>query len=584
MFRRITVLVCALAFLAGALSWTAAAAPITGSFTVDITFYPENNGFFTDGDDDGDTLVNEDPWDGSDNDGDTLIDEDPPADAINKIDRVRVKFEADLVLTLSISGLELTSTTAFTFKGVEVQIFYAKATVGAMTFENALVFAPNILEIEEVRSGSGTRFYCLRRSAPIDYSGDLFNGCTLGSSSGIFHPVYGYTTWGELTFLGYPNQTGAVGNLILGTWADGQLDWFHVGVPDAGVTGSMLDQPLTFRKKAAEVTLSIAGLTLGLRALFANFGTVTIPSFTIGTVLILAGTTVSGIQVRSETWIGARQGFECFGECKPIERLGVQNAFIFVPYPATGGIVVPGFQPEEEKLYISGLTLGGIRNQAVLEFQFGGAAADSRQPTFAAIQSTARITPLNLSIINIARFDRGFERFLRDTLIFQISVGDAGGVVYFDWRPNAIGAMEMLFQLLSVEFDPPGATASVTLISCAMDEYAGISGACNWGNLFAPGTPNPFLEVDYDVLFEVGDMTVEIFAANLGSLLKNLYILDVTATWAIGPVTISSYTSFWNLEAQRNFSFLGGFGPGVDFFDGTHLELAAQQFSVEVKF
>jgi hypothetical protein len=44
MFRRITVLASALAlFVAGALSWTAAAAPITGSFTFDIVFYPQQD-------------------------------------------------------------------------------------------------------------------------------------------------------------------------------------------------------------------------------------------------------------------------------------------------------------------------------------------------------------------------------------------------------------------------------------------------------------------------------------------------------------------------------------------------------------
>jgi hypothetical protein len=61
---------------------------------------------------------------------------------------------------------------------------------------------------------------------------------------------------------------------------------------------------LTFRKKIAEVTLSIAGLTLGLRALFGNFGTSSAPDFRAGLVLILSGQTVSGITVRSETWVG----------------------------------------------------------------------------------------------------------------------------------------------------------------------------------------------------------------------------------------------------------------------------------------
>jgi hypothetical protein len=72
MFRRITALVCALA-LAGALSWTAQAAPVTGSFGLELVFFPANGGDF-------------------------------------KIDFVAVKFEADLVLSISISGLDLTST------------------------------------------------------------------------------------------------------------------------------------------------------------------------------------------------------------------------------------------------------------------------------------------------------------------------------------------------------------------------------------------------------------------------------------------------------------------------------------------
>ncbi len=553
MFRRITVLACALALLAGALSWTAAAAPITGSFTFDIVFAPQT-----------DCTI----------DLNTGLIICPVEDPVNKIDRILVKFEADLALTMSISGLELTSSTSFTFKGVETQLFFVKATVGAMTFENALVFAPNIMEFEEVRSGAGTRFYCLRRSAPFDYSTVFPAGCGFGSSAGILDPVYSYITWGSLFFVGYNEQTGPIANLMMGKF-------FDANNPLVPPLPSLLDQPLTFRKKAVEVTLSIAGLTLGLRSLFANFGTANTPSFEIGTVLILEGTTVSGIKVRSETWIGARQGFECFGECKPNQRLGTQGAFIFVPYPSTGGIVVPGFQPEEEKLYITGLRLAGITHQIVVEMQLAGAAADSLQPTFVAIQSsTPRITPLGISIVNIARFDRGFSRFLRDQVIMSASFGEASGQIIWDFRPNAIGAMETLLTLIYAEFDAPGATASIALITCDTDWYV-LPGACNIPNFLGYGTPNPFLEVDYDLLFEVGDLTVYLFAATYGSLLKNLYMFSAKATWALGPVTITSYTIFVNLEADRN-SWNGG--PDPDAFDGTQLELAAQQFSIEIKF
>jgi hypothetical protein len=523
---------------------------------VDITFHPEQECTFDD-----DLLI--------------VCEGD-----VNKIDRILVKFEADLLLTLSISGLELTSSTSFTFKGIEAQIFWAKATVGAMTFENALVFAPNIMEFEEVRSGSGTRFYCLRQSAPIDYSVVYPAGCAYSSSAGILDPVFGYIPWGYLFFVGYDEQTGPIGNLMMG-------QFFDATNPIFGFYGlaSLLDQPLVFRKKAVEVTLSIAGLTLGLRGLFANFGTALVPSFTVGTVLILEGTTVSGIKVRSETWVGARQGFECFGECKPNQRLGVQNAFIFVPYPATGGIVVSGFQPEEEKLYITGLALAGTRHSILMEMQFNGAGASSLQPTGLFIQSAARVTPLNLSITNIARFSAGLT-FVRDQIIFQVSFGDAGGQVVLDFRPNSIGAMETVFTLIYAEFDAPGATASIALVTCDPDEYAGVGGACNIPNFLSYGTPNPFLEVDYDLLFEVGDMTVYLFAATWGSLLKNLYLFSVNASWAIGPVTITSYTAFVNLEADRNsWNGVNAQDPGsANMFDGTQLELAAQQFSIEVKF
>ena len=556
MFRRITVLACALALLAGVFSWTAAAAPITGSFSFDIVFYPDQACTI---DDEG-----------------LIICEDP----INKIDRIMVKFEADLALTMSISGLELTSSTSFTFKGVETQIFWAKATVGAMVFETALVFAPNIMEFEEVRSGGGTRYYCLRQSAPDNYGADLsgINSCASGSSAGILDPVFGFHSWGNMLILGAVHP--AIANVIVGRWADGQFDAWHT--PNPNVSGSMLDQPLTFRKKAAEVTLSIAGLTLGLRGLFANFGTVSAPSFTIGTVLILEGTTVSGIKVRSETWIGARQGFECFGECKPNQRLGTQGGFIFVPYPATGGIVVPGWQPEEEKLYISGLKLAGLTHTIVMEMQFGGAAAESRQPTFVAIQtSTPRITPLGITVTNIARFDRGFERFLRDQLILNASFGEASGQIRWDFRPNAIGAMETLLRLIYAEFDAPGATASVSLVTCDPNELGGVPRPCNIPNFINYGTPSPFIEVYYDLLFEVGDLTVYVFADMFGSLLKDLYGFGVEATWTIGPVTISSHTEFRNLQVERR-----SWNEGIanDLFEGTHPELAVQQFSIEIKF
>jgi hypothetical protein len=476
MFRRITALVCALA-LAGALSWTAQAAPVTGSFGLELVFFPANGGDF-------------------------------------KIDFVAVKFEADLVLSISISGLDLTSTTLFTFQGVEVQLFSAKATVGAMTFTTVLAFAPNILEFEDARSSAASRGWCLSDSAPSPPPAAA--SCANGFNA---RPYPGGPRFFDI-FLSDP----VVQNIILGLWTDGLIP--------GGFPVSQLTQALTFRKKVAEVTLSIAGLTLGLRALFGNFGPSSAPDFRAGLVLILAGQTVSGITVRSETWVGARQGFECFGECKPASRLGFIIS-TFAPVPSLGGIVgrtIP-FEPQEEKLFITGLTLAGIRNDIVMEFVLSGAGASSLQPTNMSITSTWRITPLRLTITNIARFGAGLT-LVRDIMLFGINIGEVGTTVQLDFRPNLLGAWETLFTALIMEFDPPGGKASIVALSCDFDT------AC----VPAP-VSYPFFEVDYSIAFEVGDLSVEIVAIMVGSLLKDLDEVDIYVSWSPGGlVSIDTVT------------------------------------------
>jgi hypothetical protein len=502
MFRRITALVCALA-LAGALSWTAQAAPVTGSFGLDLVFYPAQ-----------------------------IRDCDPgPAFRPCKVDFVAVKFEADLVLSMSISGLDLTSTTLFTFHGVEVQLFSAKATVGAMTFTTVLAFAPNILEFEDARAGTASRGWCLRDSAPSPPPAAA--SCANGFSAGL---SFDADTAPELSFFSIFLSDPVVQNIYLGLWADGLLGGFA-----GNFTVSQLTPALTFRKKVAEVTLSIAGLTLGLRALFGNFGPSSAPDFRAGLVLILAGQTVSGITVRSETWVGARQGFECFGECKPASRLGFITS-TFAPVPSLGGVVGPSipFEPQEEKLFITGLTLAGIRNDIAMEFVLAGAGASSLQPTNMSITSTWRITPLRLTITNIARFGAGLT-LVRDIMLFGINIGEVGTTVQLDFRPNLLGAWETLFTALIMEFDPPGGKASIVALSCDFDADV-VSGPLVRG-FCADNAAYPFFEVDYGIAFEVGDLSVEIVAIMVGSLLKDLAEVDIYASWSPGGlVSIDTVT------------------------------------------
>jgi hypothetical protein len=101
-----------------------------------------------------------------------------------------------------------------------------------------------------------------------------------------------------------------------------------------------------------------------------------------------------------------------------------------------------------------------------------------------------------------------------------------------DFRPTPIGAWETLFTALIMEFDPPGGKATIVASSCDADTVC----------LAAPGS-YPFLEVDYDIAFEVGDLSVEIVAIMVGSLLKDLAEVDIYASWSLGgAVSIDSVT------------------------------------------
>ena len=115
MFKRLLAFVIALV-AAAALVAPANAAPISGSFTVDLVFAPICNAFIT------------------------------GAVVCAKVSDTIMKLEVDLVLRLTISGLEIGSNTVFTFKGIEFQSFTLSTTIGALTVRDTFVFAPSIWE------------------------------------------------------------------------------------------------------------------------------------------------------------------------------------------------------------------------------------------------------------------------------------------------------------------------------------------------------------------------------------------------------------------------------------------------------
>jgi hypothetical protein len=156
------------------------------------------------------------------------------------------------------------------------------------------------------------------------------------------------------------------------------------------------------------------------------------------------------------------------------------------------------------------------------------------------ITSTWRITPLRLTITNIARFGAGLT-LVRDIMLFGINIGEVGTTVQLDFRPNLLGVWETLFTALIMEFDPPGGKATIVALSCDFD--ADVVAGPLVGGFCAANAAYPFFEVDYGIAFEVGDLSVEIVAVMVGSLLKDLAEVDIYASWSLGgAVSIDSVT------------------------------------------
>lgn len=457
-------------------------APISGDAQLDLVMKSST----CDVNEDGDLLTDEDPPNGVDDDGDTLVDED----VCRKIDLGIFKVEMDIVLTLRLSGLEITSTSVLTFKGIEYQAFTITATVGALTLKNILVFAPSITEIEFVRTSDLAHLrYCVRRAAPGDVT-PPFRDCPLPDS---------YLYW-LLEDVGFYHAT--VANLALAQAFDG---------------GGMLDADLTLRKSVFDLTLPIGGLLFSLHAMAANFGTAT-PEFRTGFVLSVEGQTVSGLTVRSETWVGARQGLECFSECKPLERL-------------YGGIVIDEFTPQEEKLFVRNLRIWGITLHARAEFQlFGetdltGRNCSTQVICLLEINAIGQIQPLNITLNNTLRLGPGLDAKF-NVLTTTLRIGEVAVEAFWEFYPDSIGAWKVYLAQIVGSFDPPGVQVrseikfctGITLIICTTDNI---------------------LKHTLTLAWAVGEFRGELRVIFLG-LIKDFYQAWWDGAWRVGPVELTS--------------------------------------------
>jgi hypothetical protein len=475
MFKKVLATLLSL-IICSLIALSASAAPVSGSLTVDIVIAPAC----------ADLIPNN-------------------ATACDKIDDTIVKIEADIALTLSVSGLDISSLTVFTFKGVESQVFTITGTIGAMTFRDMFIFSPSLVEIEFTRDPItlATR-YCINYDTPGDLT-PPFLDCPsadlilygLIEDVGMYHP--------------------AVANLILGVYFD-----------NAG----MLDASLELAKKIVDISINIAGLTLMTRALFANFSTganITADSWYTGIVLGLEGQTVSGITLRSETWFGARQGLECWGECKPIER-------------NYGGKVVTNFSAQEEKIFIRNLVLAGITNNFRVEFKFDQGPSIPSGLTYVEWNARFTLLPLNLNLSNTLRLNGNFlPQF--DALVFAYKFGDMSVTAIFYAYVSVVGQWEAQLAEFITTFDPPGATITSDLILCKETVFVG---SCLAG----------VLEHDIYLAASMGDVSINMRAIFYG-LVTNFQELWVDIAFRVNTVTLKgTFVTATETVRAIGFSFI----------------------------
>ena len=532
MFRRLLVLACALAFV-GALSWGANAAPVSGSFAIDIVFFPQHGRL----------------------------------DPINKIDLIDMKFEADLILTLSISGLDITSTTVFTFLGLEFQSFVINATVGALTIRDTIIFSPTFFEFEELRDQYGRVRYCVNLSKPSIGVVGTPASCAFPAYpnlvAGILDPDFGFVLFSDI-FLGGVHPI--VQNLILARWIQG-LDNNH------------LNDTIRFRKKIADLSLNIAGLILNVKALFANVS----PSPTgyllrSGLVLAMEGKTVSGVGVRGELWLGAKQGFECFGECKPLER--------FFNQMVTGG----GFNNvEEEKLFLTNVVIAGVRHDLRAEFHFelrqctidqvdndgdgwfaedptangvdedldgsdGEDGIDVTSPLcYVELTQSGVIAPWRLSFVTRWNWNGNLD-LLSNVTTFQLKAGDMSVAASFIWRATGSFSFTPGLANFVTTFDPPGLQVTSRVIFCTNLWY------CDWaaGRLANPALLPPVVAHYLSFTGTVGPMSVAATAVFDGGLFGDFAELDVDMSVTVGAATFVVSTVLLT-------DMLGGLGISMSF-------------------
>mgnify|MGYP000089880685 FL=1 len=365
-----------------------------------------------------------------------------------KIAQPPFAFDSVLRLDLSVSGLQIRSLTALSTVGVEAQVFTLSATLGALTLTDIFLFSRNVVEADQNLQIK------LVRPDP-------------GGIVGQYLPIF------------YKDLVTPYAQLAL-------------------LLGPTLTESVALRKKIVEAQMVLGGVTVRTVGLIANFGSAGAPQWEVGAVLTLRGQTVSGVTVQSDTYIGARRGLECVGECLP-------------EFQFSQGRVVPGLDFEYERLTVSNIKFSGVTINLDAAVNLNDAEG-SIGIEYLQITSSFRVEPLALDITDILYFDSDLA-ISSHTLITSWSVGDA--FVTAIWTDTLGGIVFSLREFLT-SLSLGGVSITSDLFVCAAD--AGCFGL------------DPIYQHDVQLVFKNGPWAADLLIVLLG-LVKPLDKIVLTISY-----------------------------------------------------
>lgn len=299
-----------------------------------------------------------------------------PVSVESEASKFRFDLEGVLNLDLSLSGLSLANTTVLGIGGLQFQALKLETILGPLDLADTLVFAPNIIEFDD----------------------DLLHTVVFAN----------------------PDPGMLVGLPLALFWDDpiSQLDLARLLSPTLG-------GPLLFRKKIVELAARIGGFHPEVVLLLADLGSPQTPSLQVGGIFELSGKTAWGVELAAASYIGARQGGECFGACKPGERF-------------YHGRVVPGLRFEEEKLSLTGLRLLGGEHALYVTLELSDGL-----PQLAELEVESRFAWRGLQVEHLARFAthrRGLAQeelalaWTREGLKLRLLLFDDSGAFSFPYK------------------------------------------------------------------------------------------------------------------------------------------------------